>query len=143
LVAQIFQSCHVAHLWKCHTVANGYFHKCPQSYFLPKLTPTSNLLHADGLKIEASDEFGERLLGYLNSSAPLASCRNCLGTAGRRFRHVQVKRAEFRGRQSEPTERLVDRRYLSQSRVFLARLRLRLSSAVLRMPGVKSTHRLK
>lgn len=143
LTARIYQTCHVAHLWRCHTVANGYFYKCPQSYFLPKLTTHTKSRPSDRIKIKASNDFGERLLDYLHSDEPLSSCRNCLGTAGKRFPHAQVKRAEFRKPQTQPTENLIDERYLAQTHTFLAPLRAKLSSTALRLPVLKERHRLK
>lgn len=112
----IYRTCAVAHQWKCHSVADGRFFKCPHSYFLPKvLGPCSGNAESDSLLIEDSDEFGEQLLDYLNSPEPLRSCSNCLGTAGKAFLHTQIKRAEFRGPQQHPTEELIDASLLRQA----------------------------
>jgi organic radical activating enzyme len=111
LVQQIYDSCI---LRRNHTVAGGYFYRCPPSYFIPKLM-TLDDVH-DGLRIEQDAGFGARLLRFLESSEPLGSCRNCLGSAGIRFPHGQTLRAEFRGRQQRPTEELLDRRYLLSRR---------------------------
>ena len=114
LVRRIYESCVLAHVERNHTVADGYFYKCPPSYFLPK-TLALHGFH-DGLPIEEGPEFGERLLRYLESPTPLASCRHCLGSAGTRFPHRQTARADFRDRQRRPTEELVDYRYLTSGR---------------------------
>jgi hypothetical protein len=109
LARAIYRTCAVAHEWKCHTVADGRFFKCPQSYFLPKVLPSrAGDAETDSLLIEDSEEFGERLLSYLQSPEPLQSCGHCLGTAGREFPHSQVKRADFRSLQQRPTEELID-----------------------------------
>jgi hypothetical protein len=109
LIGQIYQTCIIAHVWRCHTVANGAFYKCPQSYFLPKLLGAD--LGMDGVTIDEPD-LGRRLRAYLASPEPLAACRNCLGSAGRRFAHEQTPRAEFRTRQGQRTEDLIDPDYL-------------------------------
>jgi hypothetical protein len=114
LVRRIYDSCVLAHVWRNHTVADGYFYKCPPSYFLPKTLALPGV--DDGLLIEADARFGQRLLRYLESPTPLGSCRNCLGSSGRRFPHGQTARAEFRDRQRRPTEELVDGRHLLPSR---------------------------
>jgi hypothetical protein len=109
LIRRIYQSCIIAHVWRCHTVANGVFYKCPQSYFLPKLLGTDPGM--DGVTIDEPD-LGRRLRAYLASPEPLAACRNCLGSAGRRFEHEQAPRAEFRRLQRSRTEDLIDPDYL-------------------------------
>jgi hypothetical protein len=114
LVQQIYDSCVLAHVWRNHTVADGYFYKCPPSYFLPKLLALASL--DDGLCIDGGEHFGERLLQYLEAPTPLAGCRNCLGSAGRRFPHSQTPRTDFRNRQRRPTEELVDPQYLAPHR---------------------------
>jgi hypothetical protein len=109
LVARIFDSCA---LRDYHTLADGRLYRCPQSYFLPKL-----LLDGidDGLTLAADAGFGERLRAFLASEEPRASCRNCLGTAGRRFAHVQTRRSAFSAHAGRPTEELVDAAYLRRS----------------------------
>lgn len=109
LIRRIYQGCIIAHVWRCHTVANGAFYKCPQSYFLPKLL--GHDLVMDGVTIDEPD-LGSRLRAYLASPEPLAACRNCLGSAGRRFEHEQAPRAEFRALQGGRTEDLIDPDYL-------------------------------
>jgi organic radical activating enzyme len=131
LVRRIYETCQIAHAWRCHTVADGYFYKCGPSYFLPKLLASSGeRRRADGLAIEDSPGFGERLLALLNSPDPLLGCTNCLGTAGKRFPHVQVRRSEFRGHQQRTTEELVDTRYFGMWPRLRRRLRERAAPAV-------------
>jgi organic radical activating enzyme len=110
LIRQIYESCVLAHRWRSHTIADGYFYKCPPSYFLPKLMRVDD--GRDGLRIEQAAGFRDRLLRYLESTEPLGSCRHCLGSSGKRFSHHQTARADFRVLQRRPTEELLDRRYL-------------------------------
>jgi hypothetical protein len=142
MTQRIFDTCHQAHIWRCHTVANGCFYKCPQSYFLGKLVHGSEGA-PNGLTLQPAKDLRERLLAYLQSREPLASCTNCLGTAGRRFAHTQSKRGEFRAHQTRSTEDLIDRRYLSRRRFAYTHVRLKLAAVALRLPALRAAHRLK
>jgi len=122
LVKRIYATCNEAHRWRCHTVANGWFFKCPQSYMIPKGTSLGpEATHRNGIKIDDSPEFRDRLLSYLTSPEPLPACHNCLGSAGRWFEHQQVRREEFRPAQCRPTEDLIHPRLVGTTRLALAR----------------------
>ena len=115
LVQRIFSTCQVAHEWRCHTVVDGYFFKCPQSYYLPKrLGPFGAEPCADALELSAEPGFREKLLAYLESPAPMLSCSRCLGTVGRRFEHQQIARRGWAEVQDHTTEELLDRRLLAK-----------------------------
>jgi len=121
LVRRISATCKVAHRWRCHTVADGWFYRCPQSYLIPKgLAEESVPSHRDGLRIEASGGFRAKLLAYLQSPEPPQACHNCLGTAGRYIAHEQVRRSEFRARQQQTTEELLHPRLVGRGRATLA-----------------------
>jgi hypothetical protein len=97
LIKRIYATCLIVHRWHCHIIERGYFFKCAQAVLLPrKLEGKFPSHHIDGLKIEDSSSFGEDLRAYLESPYPLAACRHCLGTVGKRFTHSQVKRSEWR-----------------------------------------------
>jgi organic radical activating enzyme len=122
LVQKIYTTCNHAHRWRCHTVADGWFFKCVQSYMIPKGTELGQqAISANGIRIDDSLEFRDRLLAYLTSPEPLPSCRNCLGSAGRYAEHQQVRRQEFRPAQNHPTEDLVHPRLVGTTRVALAK----------------------
>lgn len=111
LVERVFRSCKVVHDWRCHTVAGGLFFRCPQSYFLPKvLTDHFERPDVDALPIDDAEDFGGRLLAFLNSPGPLASCSQCLGTSGTLVSHVQIRRDEFRAAQQLPAADMISRR---------------------------------
>lgn len=114
LVKRIYATCQIAHVWRCHTVANGYFYKCPQSYFLPKLLSHKKgiAVTQDGIRISNSRGFGEELLAYLNSTTPMAACRYCLGSVGKLFPHEQVRRTNWNEPQERSTEELLDPAHL-------------------------------
>jgi len=122
LVKRIYATCNEAHRWRCHTVANGWFFKCPQSYMIPKgMSLGPEATYRNGIKIDDSPEFRDRLLSYLTSPEPLPACRNCLGSAGKWFEHQQVPREEFRPAQRHATEDLIHPRLVGATRLALAR----------------------
>jgi GTP 3',8-cyclase len=122
LVKRIYATCNEAHRWRCHTVANGWFFKCPQSYFIPRgMSFGQEATYRNGIKIDDSPEFRDRLMSYLTSPEPLPACRNCLGSSGKWVEHQQVRREEFRPAQGHPTEDLIHPRLVGTARLALAR----------------------
>ncbi len=114
LVERIYRTCKVAHIWRCHTVDNGYFYKCPQSLFIPQVIDSDRLReHQEGIKITDSPEFFNDLLAYLKSREPLSSCYHCLGTAGKLVEHQQKSRKTWRAHQEYTIEEMIDMEYLS------------------------------
>ena len=111
LTERVFRSCKIVHGWRSHTVAHGLLFRCPQSYFLPRvLSGHFDRPEVDGLRIEDTDDFGERLLDFLTSADPLASCSQCLGSSGHLVSHVQVRSREFRAAQEIPAQDMISRR---------------------------------
>ncbi|MEV0263510.1 radical SAM protein [Streptomyces sp. NPDC050617] len=113
LVRRIFATCQIAHVWRCHTLYEGHFFKCPQSVFLPQVLEGAKPLWEDGLRITDEPDFPARLLAYLQGTEPLAACRNCMGSVGRRMPHQQRTRRDFRDLQKHSTEELTDHRFLT------------------------------
>ena len=132
LVRRIYESCGIVHELRCHTVARGYFYKCPQSYFLSR-TLVEVDSSPDRVRISDAPAFGPDLQHLLKRDTPLAACQHCLGTAGRRFKHSQIRRVDFRSAQNGASEVLVDERYLRRTHVIKRRaaeaLRQRLGRA--------------
>jgi organic radical activating enzyme len=114
LVARIFQSCQIAHTWRCHTVAQGYFYLCPQSAYVPRLLTgvDSDKSAANGLKITADASFGPEILKFLERDNPLSACSSCLGSVGKIFRHEEIRRSLWRLSQKYSTEELIDWNFL-------------------------------
>ncbi|MBW4426146.1 MAG: radical SAM protein [Nostoc desertorum CM1-VF14] len=112
LVQKIYSTCAVAHIWRCHTISEGYLYKCPQSVFIPKVVKKDNLQN-DGIEITDSPDFFKQLLAYLKSEEPLGSCSHCLGCVGKRFTHEQMNPKLWRSPQQFTSEELVDLDYLS------------------------------
>jgi hypothetical protein len=142
LVRRIYSRCEIAHVWRCHTVVDGYFYKCSPAYFLPRAIPAcASFDTASGIRISDDEGFAAVLREYLDSPDPLPTCRHCLGTAGKRFAHAQVKRSDFAGLQDRSVEDLVSWRRLVTSR--LSPWRLRVVEAVSRLPLAQGSRRLK
>lgn len=115
LVKRIYSTCKMAHTWKCHTISDGYFYKCPRSLFLSKLINNDFLKpHNDGIRITDDPEFAKDLLAYLESTEPLSSCNYCLGNVGKLFAHEQKPHAAWRLQQAASTEQLIDLAYLAK-----------------------------
>ncbi|NGO41436.1 radical SAM protein [Streptomyces ureilyticus] len=113
LIDRIFRTCQIAHVWRCHTVHEGYFYRCPQSYFIHRLRHANPEDSGDGLKIR-DDDFADDLRRHIDSAMGPAACRWCLGSVGRRFAHEQVSRRRWAELAKEPTEALLDRQLLAE-----------------------------
>lgn len=116
LVQRIYTTCKIAHTWHSHTIAEGYFYKCPQSLFLPRVID-NDIIKSDTnrIKIVDSTQFAQDLLAYLNATQALKSCYHCLGSVGKLFAHAQVPRSQWRSLQQYSTEELIDQEYLGIS----------------------------
>lgn len=111
LTQRIYQTCLVAHHWRCHTVENSTLYRCPQSLFIPQVLQLDGPL-LDGLPLIDHPAFGDDLLRFLESSDPLRACRHCLGSVGALFPHEQIVRRHWRQPQLLPTEQLLDMAFL-------------------------------
>lgn len=113
LVEKIYRSCAIAHDWRCHTLARGVFYRCPQSYFLSRSISALSSVN-DGVPVIDDLSFPVRLRALLQREEPLHACGHCLGTAGARFPHRQIRRDSFREPQRLPTEMLLDPTQISR-----------------------------
>lgn len=111
LIREIYSTCQIAHVWRCHNVSRGYFFKCPQAIFLNRMFGRAH--GTDGVRLVEGAELGGRLAAYLADHRPLAACSNCLGSVGRRYPHEQVARRGWRDHQRLSTEAMIDFEHLS------------------------------
>lgn len=98
-----YDDCWIRH--RSLIVRGGVFFKCTRAAYLDDFRARLRLpvrqgdaasyREADGIPVDAPD-FQERALAYLNEPAPLASCRYCLGAAGKLVPHTQYSKAEVR-----------------------------------------------
>ena len=112
LARDVFATCKMAHVWRCHTVHDGSFYRCPPSVFIPLVVDGAEGRLPDGIPLSPTDDLFERLGSHLTATDPLDACSRCLGSVGRRFEHVQLARVEWRSHQEVPSEALVDREFL-------------------------------
>ena len=113
LVRRVFKTCQIAHIWQCHTIHNGRFYLCPQAVFL-RTVLTDAHLPDEGLVIDSSPDFGRRLKEYVERDTPFTACTHCLGSVGKLYPHEFIARSQWRQRQIESTERLLDFAYLER-----------------------------
>ncbi|AWD23188.1 radical SAM protein [Fuscovulum blasticum] len=105
LVQAVFKGCKIANVWGCHGVYRGAIYRCPQSMYALTLAGAQGF---DGLPIEPGPAFAARLLAFLNGAEPLASCRYCIGTAGRKEPHALLTRRDWPADLDEPAEQMID-----------------------------------
>lgn len=87
LIQKIYETCQIAHFWRCLTVDNGYLYRCPQSMVeIEKINDYSNALNI--FELDSCDE----LLEFLEKNEAPEFCSNCLGSVGKTFSHEQIKR---------------------------------------------------
>lgn len=80
---------------RCHLVYEGRFYTCTRPPHLG-----ASLAAADGVDL-AQEGLLEKLLAYLESGEPLASCRQCLGSSGGFLAHRQLDRGRHPGQDGE------------------------------------------
>jgi hypothetical protein len=109
LVKRIYRSCKSAHNWGCHYIDEGFFYKCPQAAFLPRMLELPEAQRRqDGIQLRDDPALLDDLYSYLTSPEPLLGCRNCLANAGIERPHIQVRPNEWLSHQEGPTESLLD-----------------------------------
>jgi hypothetical protein len=116
LVWRIFKTCQIAHVWQCHTIHDGRFYRCPQAVFLRPILIEAQLPD-EGLVIDSCPDFGRRLKEYIERDTPFTACTHCLGSVGKLYPHELIARNQWRQRQVEPTEHLLDLAYLERLEV--------------------------
>jgi hypothetical protein len=96
LVSRIYRSCHLAHVWSCHTIHEGRYFKCSPAPFLqPRMALRGTAVDnrpRDGVAIHGNPMLRSDLERYLASAEPLEACFYCLGSVGREFPHRQLDR---------------------------------------------------
>ncbi len=90
IIKTIYETCWVAHFWKCVTLDNGYLFRCPQQIGYAKYHNdySDALLLTD---IKSVDD----ILRFLENNNPIKACSSCLGMVGTEFKHRQIKGREF------------------------------------------------
>lgn len=84
LCRRIYETCQIAHYWRCITIEQGFLYRCPQSMVLMR---NQNL--EDKLEIRTIKKM-EDVLCFLENNNSLKSCAKCLGSVGNVFEHKQI-----------------------------------------------------
>lgn len=85
----IYESCQIAHSWRCITVDNGKLFRCPQSMVQYDNKESNDYIILDKIKSYKD------ILSFLENNKYLDSCFKCLGSIGKKFNHEQVLRKEW------------------------------------------------
>ncbi len=90
IIKTIYETCKIAHFWKCITLDNGYLFRCPQQMGYAKYHNdySDALLLTD---IKSADD----ILDFLENNNPIKACSSCLGMVGTEFKHQQIRRNTF------------------------------------------------
>lgn len=88
LCKRIYETCQIAHYWRCITVDQGFLYKCPQSMILMKKQNLKEEMN-DRLEIKIIKKI-EDVICFLEKNNPLKACAKCLGSVGSVFEHEQV-----------------------------------------------------
>jgi cyclic pyranopterin phosphate synthase len=116
LVRQVYRHCHLAHLWGCHVIHEGYFYKCPQSIYIPQLRgAAADKQQVDGIQLKDTPGFIGELFDYLSSQEPLQSCSHCLGNYGKERPHTQTRSKNWLREHELTVEASLDVEKLQQS----------------------------
>ncbi len=88
LCQKIYETCQIAHYWRCITVEQGFLYRCPQSMILMRNWNRKAKMN-DVLEVRTIKEI-EDVLRFLENNASLQACAKCLGSVGIVFEHGQV-----------------------------------------------------
>ena len=110
LIRCIYRTCLRARIWGCHSIYEGYFFKCAQCIYVPRIIDQSVTYdyRKDGIRITGDSNFQDTLKNYLSSKEPLNACRYCLGGIGKLRANATMQVSEWTSTHYVPTEQLAD-----------------------------------
>lgn len=111
LVKQTYDSCQIAHFWRCITVDHGSVYRCPQSMFKARVVGAPFV--SDSRRIDELRDV-DAVLAFLENEEPLAACSSCLGSVGATFPHQQTSCRAWLNEIARRPEDVVDRAYLAE-----------------------------
>lgn len=109
LVQLIYNTCQIAHNWRCITIDNNRIYRCPQSMINDEKTGN----YEDSLDIDSINCIDD-LLSFLENNSYLNSCSTCLGSVGKKIVHEQVNRELWNDLLPENPEEGIDGEYAMQ-----------------------------
>lgn len=90
IINTVYNKCVIAHIWRSLTVNDGFLFRCPQSMVYAE----DNSDYSDAIKVYDIKNI-EELLAFLENNIACNSCSRCLGSIGKSFLHMQVKREDW------------------------------------------------
>lgn len=87
LINMVYESCVIAHVWRCITIDNGRLYRCPQSLFYAENSSD----YSDSMNIQDIQCVND-LLEFLENNDACKACSQCLGSIGNLFPHEQIKK---------------------------------------------------
>ena len=111
LTKRIYSTCQIAHAWRCQAIFEGHIYRCSPSIMISRALADQNRIApgADGLKLSRGASAHD-LRAFLESKEPLAACKYCLGSVGKRFAPEQESRQDSIGQRS--SEEMINWKYL-------------------------------
>ena len=106
LINLIYNSCQIAHNWRCITIDNGRVYRCPQSMIYCESIGD----FSDSLDIHEISNF-ITLLSFFENNNSLKSCGRCLGSVGVKFSHEQIPNTDWFDKLPNTPEDGIDREY--------------------------------
>lgn len=106
LVKTIYDTCQIAHFWRCLTVDNGKIYRCPQSMVF------SERSNDYSTELEICKVWNiDTLLSFLENNQPCAACACCLGSIGVEFKHEQLHASAWTSKLPQYPEDALDHDY--------------------------------
>lgn len=112
LCRRIYETCQIAHYWRCITVDQGFLYRCPQSMVLMRKRNLKEKME-DKLEIKTIKKM-EDVLCFLENNNPLKACVGCLGSVGIAFEHEQVHKDLWISKLPENLEESIDYEYMDE-----------------------------
>lgn len=112
LCRRIYETCQIAHYWRCITVDQGFLYRCPQSMVLMRKQNLKEKME-DKLEIKTIKKI-EDVLCFLENNNPLKACAGCLGSVGIVFKHEQVQKDLWMSKLPRNLEESVDYEYMDE-----------------------------
>ncbi len=109
LVQVVYNTCGVAHTWRCLTLDNGRLFRCPQSM----VCFDSNNAINEGIIVSEINNVNE-VLDFLEDNNFIESCRKCLGSVGKQFQQQQILRDEWYEALPDDIESGIDLEYANE-----------------------------
>lgn len=109
VIQKIYDTCQIAHFWRCITVDNGMLYRCPQSMIFSE--EKNN--YEDAIKIRDVLQMNQ-LLKFLENNTPLNACYSCLGSVGKSFNHTQTRKEDWEKELPQIPEEAIDNEYMEK-----------------------------